>query len=432
MADTINTQLENQLDFNKVVPELYYKLAPTSREVLNRRTSTIAPSSGGSPLQAGDNQIVRFKINEGFIDCNSVVVSCDYSQPIPNFDATDYINPPNGVPCCIKELRILSGTGTRIETINEAGLLLSVLQRYSLSESNFTTTHTISGGGENTPKVSDATTLTASSKQMGNSTNFSGGNPNTVRYTFHLPSGFLNSVSKYIDTGGMKGLIIEMEFYNRNISFLAKGTGVTTLTNNYTLSNFELNYDKVTLSGEYLRTYRMALLQGIEVSYSTYTHQASSGGDSVRVSKAVSRLKDIISVIRTTANINNIAKNSLENYKAIPETCRWNYQIGSENYPVSQVKGVSETYYQALRTFARNKDAYCGSFNLDDFSDGLGVISYDLEEIKAGVFSGVKTTNTPDILLLSTNLCDNNDNVDTFLHHERVMILTNGSVQVLE
>jgi putative component of toxin-antitoxin plasmid stabilization module len=432
MADTINTQLENQLEYNKVVPELYYKLAPTSREVLMRRTSTIAPSSGGSPLQAGDNQIVRFKINEGFIDCNSVMVSCDYSQTLKNFDATNFINPPNGVPCCIKELRILSGTGTRIETINEAGLLLSVLQRYSLSESNFTTTHTISGGGENTPKVSDATSLTASSKQMGNSSNFNGANPTTIRYAFHLPSGFLNSVSKYIDTGGMKGLIIEMEFYNRNITFLGKGTGATSDAQNYTLSNFELNYDKVSLSGEYLRTYRMALVQGIEVSYSTYTHQSSTGGDSVRVSKAVSRLKDIISVIRTTSNINNINKNSLGNYKPITESCRWNYQIGSENYPVSQVKGVAETYYQALRTFARNKDAYCGSFNLKEFSDGLGVISYDLEEIKAGVFSGVKTTGTPDILLLSTDLCDSNDTVDTFLHHERILVLTNGSVQVLE
>ena len=430
MADTINTQLENQLDYNKVIPELYYKLAPTSREVLMRRTSTVAPSSGGASFKAGDNQIVRFKINEGFIDCNSVMVSCDYTQGAIN-SGNDGLLPPNGVPCCLKEIRILSGTGTRIETINEAGLLLSVLQRYSLSESNYNTTHTITGGGDTKPLIAPAvgTAYTNVNRQMG-SADSSGGN--TSRYSFHLPSGFLNSVSKFIDTGGMKGLIVELEFYSRNITFFGKGTSATDATLNYTMSNFELNYDKVTLSGEYLRTYRMALVQGIEIAYSSYTHQSSTGGDSVRVSKAVSRLKDIISVIRTTANINSISHDSLGNYKPIPETVRYNYQVGSENYPVSQVKGVSECYYQALRTFARNKDAYCGSFNFKQFKDGLGVISYDLEEIKAGVFSGIKTTGTPDILLLSTDLCDSNDTVDTFLHHERVMILTNGSVQVLE
>ena len=392
---------------------------------MNRRTATIAPSSGGASFKAGDNQIVRFKINEGFIDCNSVMVSCDYQQTLVGFDGTNYLNPPNGVPCCLKEIRIMSGTGSRLETINEAGLLLSVLQRYSLSESNYNTTHTITGGGENKPLVCVDTTLQSTKRQMAQTAN------TNERYSFHLPSGFLNSVSKYIDTGGMKGLVIELEFYNKNITFMGIGTA-TDAANNYTMSNFELNYDKLTLSGEYLQTYRMALVSGIEVSYSTYTHQSSTGGDSVRVSKAVSRLKDIISVIRTTANINNIARDSLGNYKPIPETVRYNYQIGSENYPISQVKGASECYYQALRTFARNKDAYCGNFNLDEFKAGLGVISYDLEEIKAGVFSGVKTTGTPDILLLSTDLCDSNDTVDTFLHHERVMILTNGSVQVLE
>lgn len=430
MADSINTQLENNLDYDKVVSELYYKLPPTSRDVLMRRTSTIAPASGGSSFKAGDNQIIRFKINEGFIDCNSIIVSCDYNQDAVNSGANSLL-PPNGIGCCLKELRIMSGTGSRIETINEAGLLLNVLQRYSMSESNFNTTHTITGGGDTDPLIApaDGTAYTSVKREMG-SANSSGGN--TSRYAFHLPSGFLNSVSKYIDTGGMKGLIIELEFYSRNITFFGKGSSATDATLNYTMSNFELNYDKLTLSGEYLRTYRMALVQGIEVAYSTYTHQSSTGGDSVRVSKAVSRLKDIISVVRTTANINNIAKDSLGNYKPIPETCRWNYQIGSENYPVSQVKGVAETYYQALRTFARNKDAYCGSFNFDDFKNGLGVISYDLEEIKAGIFSGVKTTGTPDILLLSNNLCDSNDNVDTYLHHERVLILTNGSVQVLE
>lgn len=427
MADTINTQLENQLEYNKVVPELYYKLAPTSRDVLMRRTATIAPSSGGASFKAGDNQIIRFKINEGFIDCNSVMVSCDYQQSAVNSGANSFL-PPNGVPCCLKEIRLMSGTGSRLETINECGLLLSVLQRYSLSGSNFNTTHTITGGGDTDPLIApaDGTAYTSVKRQMGKVVN------TPERYSFHLPSGFLNSISKFIDTGGMKGLVIELEFYNRNINFFAKGTSVANTALNYTMSNFELNYDKLTLSGEYLQTYRMALVSGIEVSYSTYTHQSSTGGDSVRVSKAVSRLKDIISVVRTTADINSVEKDSLGNYKPIPETVRYNYQIGSENYPVSQVKGVSECYYQALRTFARNKDAYCGNFNLDEFKAGLGVISYDLEEIKAGVFSGIKTTGTPDILLLSTDLCDSNDTVDTFLHHERVMILTNGSVQVLE
>lgn len=431
MADTINTQLENQLEYDKTVPEIFYTLPKTSREVMMRRTATIAPSSGGAAFKAGDNQIVRFKINEGFIDCNSIMVSCDYIQDAVNSGANGLL-PPNGVPCCLKEIRLMSGTGSRIETINEAGLLMNVLQRYSLSESNFNTTHTISGGGDTDPLIAPAdvaTAYTSVKREMG-SANSSG--TNTARYAFHLPSGFLNSVSKYIDTGGMKGLIIELEFYSRKITFFGKGTSATNAALNYTMSNFELNYDKLTLSGEYLRTYRNKLIEGIEIAYSTYTHQSSTGGDSVRVSKAVSRLKDIISVVRTTTDINNIAADSLGNYKPIPETVRYNYQIGSENFPVSQVKGVAECYYQALRTFARNKDAYCGNFNFDDFKNGLGVISYDLEEIKGSAFSGVKTTGTPDILLLSNNLCDSNDTVDTFLHHERILILTNGSVQVLE
>ena len=419
MADSIPTLLENELNYSKVDPELMYKLAPSSDAVLHRRTMTLAPSSGGGEVTGGDSTAIRFKIRSGdFIDPQSIYMTCEYQQNEINRHAQNFLESPNGAGCLIKELRIRSGTGSQIETIREAGLLNNILINFSMSETHIKTVHTNSGGGV-------GKTANTVNDRMGQTAN------TYEKLTFHLPSGFLHSCGKFLDTGALKGLVIELELYPPAVAL--KGTGTANAnTSTYKINNPQIHYDELKVSGAYNKAYQSALVNGLNIAYSTYTHSASTGGNSVRISRSVSRLKDIISIVRVANDVTDISKMSLEDSKALDDTISWNYQIGSESYPVSQVQSTTQSYMEALKVFARHKDAYCGNITRSQFETNRAIVAVDCELNQGGAFSGVKTTQNPDILLLSNNVCDNTDQVDTFLHHERVLRFTNGSVEVLE
>ena len=438
MADSIPTQMENELNYDKVEPELSYKLAPSSDAVLHRRSMTLAPSSGGGTITGGSSTAIRFKIRSGdFIDPQSIYMTCDYQQSKVNDDATNRAEPPNGGGCLIKELRIRSGTGSQIETIREAGLLNNILQNYSMSKTHIETAHTNSGGGLGYRVSPDSgATVDATSSLTNEAINYlfvndrMGAVADTdEKITFHLPSGFLHSCGKYLDTGALKGLVIEIELYANATVFNVSGTGSGAT---YQISNPEIHYDELKVSGAYMKAYQSALVNGLNVAYNTYTHSSSQGGDSVRISRSVSRLKDIISCVRLTNDTADETKDSLDTFKAFPNTARYNYQIGSESFPVSQVKSTTQAYMEALKVFARNKDSYCGNITRTQFATNKAIVCVDCELNQGGAFSGIKTTQNPDILLLSNNVSDSNDLVDTFLHHERVLRFTNGSVEVLE
>jgi len=249
------------------------------------------------------------------------------------------------------------------------------------------------------------------------------------KIAFHLPSGFLHSCGKFLDCGALKSLVIELEL-NDNATFL-KGVGTITAPT-FKISNPQLHYDEIKVSGEYLRAYQQSLVNGLNIGYSTYTHSSSIGGSSVRISKSMSRLKDIISVVVPNAADDKIA-DSVDTYKAQTDAMRWNYSIGSENYPVSQIQSVAQSYYSALKVMARNKDSYCGYITYPQFKANKGILAVDCELNQGSSFSGVKTTGNPDILLLSSgNVSTATDIVHSFLHHERILRFSNGSVEVLE
>ena len=417
MADSILTNLETNLNYQKVEPDLYYRLAPTSDDILTRKNMTTAPSSGGGTLNGGDSTAIRFKIRSGdFIDAHSIYMTLDYQQNAKN-KTGNRAEPANGGGCLFKEIRILSGTGVVIERIRRCDLLQNILQNFSLSKNNFESVLRIGGGGVG------ASADGSTNDRMGEVENTDN------KITFHLPSGFLHSCGKFLDCGALKSLVIELEL-NDNATFL-KGVGTITAPT-FQISNPQLHYDEIKVSGEYLRAYQMSLVNGLNIGYSTYTHSSSIGGSSVRISKSVSRLKDIISVVIPNVADDKIA-DRIDTYKAQTDAMRWNYSIGSENYPVSQIQSVSQSYYSALKVMARNKDSYCGYITYPQFVANKGILAVDVELNQGSSFSGVKTTGNPDILLISSgNVSTATDVVHSFLHHERILRFSNGSVEVLE
>jgi hypothetical protein len=421
MADSILTNMEANLNYEKVEPELYYRLSPTSDDILTRRNVSVAPSSGGGTLNGGDSTAIRFKIRSGdFIDAHSVYMTLDYQQSATNKDA-NRAETANGAGLLFKEIRILSGTGVVIERIRRCDILQNVLQNFSLSKNNVDTVLRIGGGGAGYKLEADGTTHT--NDRMGNTAN------QDNKVAFHLPSGFLHSCGKFLDCGALKSLVIELEL-NDNATFL-KGVGTVTAPT-FTVSNPQLHYDEIRVSGEYLRAYQMSLINGLNIGYSTYTHSSSIGGSSVRISKSVSRLKDIISVVVPNAQQSATA-DSIDTYKAQTDAMRWNYSIGSENFPVSEIQSVAQSYYSALKVMARNKDSYCGYVTYPEFVASKGILAVDCELNQGSAFSGVKTTGNPDILLLSSgDVSTSTDTVHSFLHHERILRFSNGSVEVLE
>lgn len=434
MSNSIPTVFERELSTDMIDPNLDFRMPNESDVVMNRRTVKISPQSGGGDaIKGGSNSAIRFKLNSGdFVDVENLYMTVDYQQNLTNDDATNRAEPPNGVACLIREIRLRSGTGTEIETIREVGLLQSILQDYSFSKTHNETVHTISGGGQGYKQVADlAGGADDTNDRMGAVAN------TAEKFSFHLPSGFLHSCGKYLDVVALKGLIIELELYNDATALKGVGAGAgggaTPAT--YTLGNPQIIYDEIQVSPAYKKMYltQMANKGFLNVPYSTYTHTQNNKSDSIRISRSVSRLKDIISVARTDANKNSLGHLSLEEYDALGANGEWSYQIGSHHYPVGNCKGLSQTYRETLKVFGRHKDCYCGAVNFSQFKANKGIVCVDTELSLGTAFSGTKTTDNPDIMLVSSNLFSANaGTVDTWLHHERILKYGNGMAEVLE
>ena len=135
--------------------------------------------------------------------------------------------------------------GSQIETIREAGLLNNILQNYSMSRTHIETAHTNSGGGLGYRVSPDSgATVDATSTSTSQAINYLFVNDRMgavagtdEKITFHLPSGFLHSCGKYLDTGALKGLVIEIELYANSTVFNVAGTGSGA---SYQISNPEI------------------------------------------------------------------------------------------------------------------------------------------------------------------------------------------------
>jgi hypothetical protein len=415
----IPSQLERQLETSGITPNLMYQLPPDSTTVETRKTVKLSPESGGGDdLLGGSNSVIRFRVRGGdFIDTESLYCSVNYKQD----DENTTLKPPNGLECLISEIRLRSGTGAAIETITDVGLLSNILINYSHSKTHIQTVHTIGGGGE---EYAD---------RMGKEAN------KYEQLSFKLPSGFLNTVGKYVDTNLMKGLVIELQLYSPDIALFstdADWTGLTvSKTPKYYWSNPELIYDEITVSSGYKKEYLMNLAKNgnIKLAYSTYTASQSPGSDSIRMSKSVSRLKDIITICRANSQITGntrFKQDSLGVSTAITDNSQFTYLIGSHHAPVGGCKGAANIYTETLKTFGRMRDSYAGHVKLSEFKANKGIVSIDLELVPASMWSGMSTINTPEIVLTSQHLFPATSQVNSWLHHEMILELGNGTIEV--
>jgi hypothetical protein len=428
MAQNILTSFERQLNSDAIDPSLNYELMDSSDTVSERKTVSIMPTSGSGNISGGGSSIIQFLVRSGdFVDLQSFHGTLDYTPTKVNMGTTG-AEPPNGVELTFKECRLRSGTGAQLETIRKVGTLQHILQNYSMTNNHMETIHTTSGGGggvkyRNNPDVTVSGGLNIiTNDRMGAS---AGG---TEKLSFIIPSQFMHSCSRYLDTGAMKGLIIEFEIEAPTFVFKS---AVSDASVNYTLGNVQLHYDEINVSSAYKKMYLQKLAEGISIPYTTYTHSSAQGGDSVRISRSMSRLKDIITIGRVATTLDNQAVDSYLS-KPYTDAGRWNYAIGSDIFPVSQVRSASQAYREALKVFARGRDTYSGSKSLADFKAGAAILAIDVEKSKGSSFDGISTTNNPDILLLSSGVFNSNDIVDTWLHHERILKISNGTVEVLE
>jgi hypothetical protein len=86
-----------------------------------------------------------------------------------------------------------------------------------------------------------------------------------------------------------------------------------------------------------------------------------------------------------------------------------------------------------LKVFGRQKDAYCGSVTLAEFKTGSSIIAVDCELSPGTPFNGTKTSNQPDIILNNNSSFDANPTtLESWLHHETIMKLGNGVVEILD
>jgi hypothetical protein len=439
--ENIPTMFERQLNSDVVDSHAVYKMPAESDVVTHRAAMQIAPIEGGATFE--QNQTIRFRIRSGdFIDPGSVMFAMQYKQTTINGVASaHHVRPANGLSCLFSRLTIYSSTGTVIEDINEHALLSSVMQMHSHTTNHERTIHTCAGGyaPRSQTSSSDLTSIdTRLHRSMGEVADTNN------RFVFHLLSGFLNSCPRYLDTNGLKGLVIELTLApNTTVQQGVHHGGDTAAAGSallgYTVSDPLLLYDELTMSQAYKKEYlsKIARDGSVEIPFQTFVHQAethSSDTQYLHFSKAVSRLKDITFVPRAVSNL--VAnKDSLETYATIKEDGTWNVMIGSKSYPVHPCKGAAQTYRQMLKVFARDKDCYAGNTDLAQFRTGAGILCVDFEQSQGTPFAGVKTNGQPDITLQLNKIFDTNAEgnirIDAFLTCDRILRVGNGTAEVL-
>jgi hypothetical protein len=439
--ENIPTMFERQLNSDVVDTHAVYKMPAESDVVTHRASMQIAPIEGGSDFE--QNQTIRFRVRSGdFIDPSSIMFAMQYKQTTVNGAAgADFVRPANGMGCLFSRLTIYSSTGTVIEDINEHALLSSVMQLHSHTSNHERTVHTVSGGYARAVRKEESDNAIEDARvrrPMGAAAGVNG------RFVFHLLSGFLNSCPRYLDTNGLKGLVIELTLApNATVQQGIKhgndtaAQGATLL--GYTVSDPLLLYNELTMSQAYKKEYLSKVARDgyVEVPYQTFVHQAethTSNTQYLHFSKAVSRLKDAIFVPRLSSNL--VAnKDSLETYATIQEDGTWNVMIGSKSYPVHPCKGAAQTYRQMLKVFARDKDCYAGNIDLSQFKTGSAILCVDFEQSQGTPFAGVKTNGQPDITLQLNKIFDTNAEgnirIDAFLTCDRILRVGNGTAEVL-
>lgn len=397
------------------------------------------------------NNVVRIPVNsENFLDLRNTVLGFD----LKNSTTTDTQFLDGGASCIIQRLRVLSNSGRELERIEQYNLLSCVLDQYAGSKTSMVCDDLLKGaparlddspvmfaadgtGGTNTATSASGLVVAAASGGAMTVTNALGGRgydqkqacqlATGVTRHFEFPlraSGWFNSATGKL-LPPRSGFVLELTLAPAVQAF-ARVSG--SATQNYEATNFILSTPAVMVKDpQFNMAMEARLAQGISWSSTSYQHHinttaSGAGRDVLQIAARCKELKGLMTVMRFQANIGD-ADEFQNSRRSIQPISQYQYQVGSQNYPPSQVDiststtagglaaksrisipatadlNVSEAYSEVQRLFGNlgvQSGATCiigaEPFAQSELNNGAGLIAVDLSAFSDGsVMSGIDT-----------------------------------------
>ncbi len=260
-------------------------------------------------------------------------------------------------------------------------------------------------------------------------------------FTVQLFSGILGCLmDKYLPVGELQGdLRLEITLANAPDGVITAATDPL-----WSLSEMELMLEYIELNSEAARMISQQNSNGYFISFDSFHNYAStleSGATNMNVliPARYSALKTLFTVTRKQSHIaSKTAKTITGRENMFGETGQWYYSIGGKPTPATPVKKNGESYAELLKSI--HQLGCIGAPTMIDYtswtqtSDGTYIISTDLEYLhgKSKLASnGVNTlsANTHLIGNLAGSLASP-VRLDTFAHHESILIIQNGLAMV--
>jgi hypothetical protein len=262
----------------------------------------------------------------------------------------------------------------------------------------------------------------------------------------------LSEIFGFFDTGvlippmALSGAVMKLEIDLAKVAFKWAKNGVTSIdSTSVTVKDVQLFLSEYRLdeSAEQKLLSLARSSSGLTYKYTARTHNSIYMPKTTSVSQQVSPpLSNILHSIASVRDEENISSSATEvnsfASKDAPEDnkFRWNYKIGSRQYPQQDVVTRSQSYMQAVRALVKDgeEDRLAVSpnrFNLNA-SGGYMLLSHNYNRSNVGAMSGVNINNNlQQYFFLADD--DNADDlrVDVFTTHVRaIQLFSNGKIVV--
>ena len=330
----------------------------------------------------------------------------------------------------ISRLEVYHGSNL-LEQISEYGVLATMLKDLQTGSDEFSTVASVLEGCD-TPSLRSGTSITTGTSRI---------------FCLQLLSGVIGGLqSRYLPTGEMVGdLRLELTLADVNEPFVVGGTTAADAAN-WDVSEMELILEYVELDSQAAMMISQQNPNGYMFSVDSFAHYASTipantQQVNILIPARFSVLKSLFSVVRKDADVSDKTKKSISGREnPISDSGEYYFSIGGKNFPATPVKSDTEALAEALKSIhtlgSSSSPSLISRSNWTATTEGAYLMATDLERYhgKSSLASnGVSTLSVNSHLI--ARLRANNlsaQRVDTWAHHESLLMIVNGiaSVQI--
>jgi hypothetical protein len=318
----------------------------------SRREVIVVPQNGTGPYEQSQDRVIRIELSPslGYLDTHESFLSFRI-RPVPGtYDDTKECRMDKSALSWVRRLTILSSTGSKLEDIDEYGLLSCML-------------HEQTGGLEY------AKTIGTMTESLGNraSRNAACAHPEGAQYVAGFDaSGILNS-QQVLPLAFCQGPVtIELDIQDMSKSF--KFTPLPGVTPKYEVRNIQYHASVLSMSEEYSAKMSSQVRErGVDLSFETtkthVTHIQNPDVD-LPISQNAASVRGTYHILRDRAVVDSASHDSLSTYKS-GNLEELQFDLGGHLTPTQSIKlkadGVTGLYQHNLQAWNMNRNQAIGS-----------------------------------------------------------------------